>query len=233
MLFCLSQQCADVLRIVFIATGEKDGYSPRNKYRIANLIIHVPRGFNNYAKQTNVDNPFVALDPWSIPQVASVYNMEKLRKMIEQRYPSIFVYDESATPIDVNVYCTNEEKELEWTILVPYIVSLGVLPCYQRTISKCEISVRNAGAYPKLQKNSVTCFQTDLKLTCFSPLGLSQFDSSSVATVQKHNSGVMKAPHLDRNALNDLLMVFSEAVSDAVVAQLKILETGKSGNISK
>ena len=99
----------------FIATGEKDGYSPRNKYRIANLIIHAPRGLNNYVKQTNVDNPFVVPDPWSIPQVASVYNMEKLRKMIEQRYPSIFVYDESATPIDVNVYCTNEEKELEWT----------------------------------------------------------------------------------------------------------------------
>ena len=207
----------------FAAIGENNDYVPKKKYRISTLTIHAPRG-PKILQQLSGGNPFVAPDPWSIPQVASISNIEKLRLMVSKRHPSIFTQDESATPIDVNVYCTDERKELEWTILVPYVASLGVLPAFIRTMSTCEVSVHHAGAIPKIQRNAAMRLQSDAKLTCFSPLGLIQFDRDVNATSQRLSSGIMTASHLDSNTLNDLLTVFSESVADAIVAQVEMLE---------
>ena len=91
----------------FAAIGENNDYVPKKKYRISTLTIHAPRG-PKILQQLSGGNPFVAPDPWSIPQVASISNIEKLRLMVAKRHPSIFTQDESATPIDVNVYCTDE-----------------------------------------------------------------------------------------------------------------------------
>ena len=105
----------------------------------------------------------------------------------------------------------------------PYIVSLGTLPAFITTTSECRVEVRphasQSSASRKLR------FSSDMKLTCFSPIGLIPYDELSNVREQNFGSGIFDVPHAGGDALNRLNTIAVNAIAYSVVAQLAELES--------
>lgn len=213
----------------FVATGEKADYIPTKKYKLANLTIQVPLGVDKLQRNYNNEVRFVHPDWWSIPQAASLYNIEKLQSMIIQQLPNVFSDDASAIPIDIHVRCMEEDNYLDWTGFFG-AASLGVLPFMRRITSTCEVGVNCLSGITSKKGKTKIFFQTDLMYTGSSPIGLIPFSrvSGAISQMVKTKVDEVSSPHRE-DALNDAVdvaTVFCEAISSAIVVQLKLLETG-------
>ena len=211
----------------FVAIGEKTDYIPKKKYRIASLTIHVPLGYSKPERDYNNESRFVRPDWWSIPQAASLYNIAKLQSMIIQEIPNMVADDPSAVPIDINIRCVAEDNYLDWTGLFS-TASLSILPFYRRITSTCEVGV-TCSSVNKQTKTKVH-FQTDCMHTGISPIGLIPFSRlpdtvSQVIKTRVDGAGpVDQQDALKRNDAKEVVSVFSEAISYAIITQLKSLE---------
>ena len=192
----------------------------KGKYRIAHITVSGEIGFNDVDKAMKKNNLFATPDPWSMPQVAMRYSSETLRQMIIKKYPTVFVDDPAVPPIDIIISCNNEYKERLWTILFPYVISLGTLPAFQRTISDCAVEIRPAHSMVSTSSRSVR-FVSDCKMTATSPFGLIPFDSMPNAQEQQLGSGLMAAPHLDETTKRHSLEVFVDTVANLAMEQIK------------
>lgn len=196
----------------------------KGRYRIAHITISGEIGIDNNIKAIQKNNPFAVIDPWSIPQVAMRYPYEDLRQMVIKKYPNVFADNPALPPIDIIISCNNEYKERVWTILFPYLVSLGTLPAFYRTTSDCTVEIRPTSSMMSTSSRSVR-FVSDGKLTVFTPFGLIPFDSMPSDQEQRLGSGVMSAPHLDETARRHLLEVFANTVADLAIEQIKEAES--------
>ena len=197
----------------------------RGQYRIAHLTVTSGMGFNNVMKKMNDNNPFAFPDPWSIPQVSARAQNEVLQQLIARKYPSTFVNDSTAIPIDLVITCTAENKELGWTFLFPYLVSLGTLPAFQHTTSDCTVEIRSVFNLPIGHAPSAVRFGSDWKLTAFTPIGaMVTYDELPGMLEQRSGCGVDCAPHQDSGTKDKILETFAGAVAEAVVTQLREIE---------
>ena len=189
------------------------------KFRIANLQIDVRRGLNEEMRKQNERNPFVAPDPWSIPQIASISSEGKLINMIYRRFPGVFSSDATAKALDVKVSCLNENKDYAWSILCPYVITLGIAPAFMETQCECAVEVVGVDG-EKFGSQMVVDFNSTFRMTCFSPFGLIGYERMPDATSQALGGGVFAAPHMDADVAEEAQKVFSETIANAVVSTL-------------
>lgn len=195
---------------------------PTRQYRIVGLSFDVKRGLNGFNPQ---NNPFAPPDPWSIVQTASLLNQKDLVEAIKRKNEAVGD-NADAVPVEIEIVSQSERKELEATILVPYLVSLGILPAWNRSISSCTIKM-TLGIGTARKSYQYECnFISNSKMTAFSPIGIIDYDDIPDAIAQRKASGYA-APHLNPNCLNDLKTVFATTVSKALSASMTRFEAGK------
>ena len=199
--------------------GVRNRSAVNGRYRIAHITFQTPIGLGDYGKKVNANNPFAVPDPWSIPQVASRMPAAELQRMIEAKYPAVFGNDAAAMPIDICISTGEEYKEYQWTILFPYLVSLGTLPVFLRTVSDCQVEVRPVASMGFHSSQSMR-FVSDGKMTVFSPFGLIPYDRHVSALEQHQGNGIMSAPHLDETTRRYMVETFADSIATVVVAQL-------------
>ncbi len=203
----------------FTATYPRENTTVKGRYRIATIKSHIPVtqpiGF--------VTPQFSVPDPWSIPQVASKIPEETLKSMIWSRYQDIFTTDIDATPIDIEIHPVSEKKSGMWSIFFPYIVSLGTLPAFINTTSECRVEVRPHSSASSANRR--LRFSSDMKLTCFTPIGLISYGELPDVREQSFGSGIFDVPHAGGDALNRLNTIAVNAIAYSVVAQLSELES--------
>ncbi len=154
----------------------------QGRYRIVGVQIDCARGLDE-ATRARMDNPWAA-DPWSILQVAAGLKNTDVISAIRERTPGV-CEDVNAVPVEIKVISTMENSELGATFLVPYLVSLGTLPAFIRRLSDCRIEVAIGSGEKRRTYSCQRRFVADSKMTCFTPIGLIDYDRDFVAIEQQ------------------------------------------------
>ena len=204
-------------------TGSVDGASMANevqakrKYRICKLSFDVKRGLNQQIRDSQGDSPFAMPDPWSLPQVASASREAYLIEMIHAARPEIFSVALTAIPLEIKVQGGRENKDYGWSILCPYLITLGIAPAFLETRSECNAEVKIVDGQI-LDSVVGLSFCSNMRMTAFSPFGLIEYeDRMSGVQSQAVGSGVAAWPHGNDEVLKQLQRVFSETLADAIV----------------
>lgn len=196
---------------------------PTGQYRIAGLSFEVKRGLNGFNPQ---NSPLVMPEPWSILQTASLFNQKDLVEAIKRKNEAVGD-NADAVPVEIEIVSQSERKELDATILVPCLVSLGILPAWNRIISSCTIKMTfGIGAARKSYQYECE-FISNSKMTAFSPIGIIDYDDLPDVIAQRKGSGVGATPLQNANCRNDLKTVFATTVSKALSASMTRFEAGK------
>ena len=189
-----------------------------NKYRIVRLVFE--------RKTQLAYKAPIAIDPWSLPQVAA-FDIESIRLKIMQRHPEVFADDFASTPVSVKVLTTSENKNYAATFVAPYLISLGILPAWMETVSSCEAFVAiEAHNAPKPRQVPLS-FTSILKMTCYSPIGLIEFDDKPDMNSQRKGAGIMPGAHMDGVCRDTLCDVVTETLSDVVVSAVMQMDAEK------
>ena len=166
---------------------------------------------------------FAMPDPWSIPAVSKRLEESDICNDVMNRNPSIFNRSPESTPLEVEIRSRNESKGGAWSILFPYLLTLGVFPAWTYTPSQCEITVTSIADRNKRQSCLVD-FRSDSSLTVFSPIGLISYDYVPGAVSCRTGSGIMKAPHLDKECLANLQAVYTETLAAGIATCVHEIE---------
>ena len=142
--------------------GNRSMAGLQNRYRIGKITFSVP------LKKNHVYGGEVA-DYNAPQQTGSMMDEDRIRDFCELRYPDVFVADDKGIPIDIAVESSSPNKEYEWSILFPYILSLGILPAWIETTSTAKISITVSG---EQVSDSSVAYVSNSKVTCFSPIGI-------------------------------------------------------------
>jgi hypothetical protein len=195
-----------------------------NKYRVVNIRNNATNGLNAWGVvQTKTTETFLT-DPWSISAVSRRFLETEIINNLMQKYPSVFSHDTASIPLNVDIVGRSESKTGAWSIFCPYIVSLGILPAWTTTSNQCDVIVTRGNDKNSQQICSID-FQSKNKLTVFSPIGLIAYEPELGAISSRTGEGLMKAPHLGDDCLNDLQVVFTETLAAAIVTCIKNMES--------
>ena len=191
-----------------------------NKYRIVRLV---------FERKTKCDceDSITYIDPWSLPQVAARCDIESIRLKIMQRYPEVFADDFASTPVSVKVVTTSEDKNNTVTVLVPYLISLGLLPACVETVSSCEVLVSIEALNAPTPRQIPLSFASISNLTVLSPIGLMVFADKTDVNSQRKGAGVMHGPHTDNACRDNACDVVTETLADVVVSAVMQMDAEK------
>ena len=142
--------------------GNRSATGLQNRYRIGKITFAV----------SLVKNPVhggEVVDYDSPPQTGSMMDEDRIRDFCESRHPDIFTAGDKGIPIDVAVESSSPNKEHLWSIIFPYMLSLGILPAWCETTSTAKISITVSG---RQEASSFVTYISNDKVTCFSPLGI-------------------------------------------------------------
>ena len=130
--------------------------------------------------------------------------------------------------LSVSVYNEKEEYSKLWTLLVPYMVSFGILP----TVLECEdlysvkVVMTDKGGRSRTVHFKMQ-IDTTSKFTFFFPIGLIPYDRSPDCIAYRGNEIFGITQTLCDQARSDRREVFLESVAYGTVAAVKMLEAGK------
>lgn len=190
------------------------------KYRVENIINRSDNGPLSMGQ-----GAFAMPDPWSIPAVSKRLEESAVCNDVMNRNPSMFSRSSESTPLEVEIRTRNESKGGAWSILFPYLLTLGVFPAWTYTPSQCEIIVTSLTDRNKRQ-SCVVDFRSDMKLTVFSPIGLISYDYAPGAVSCRTGSGIMEAPHLGKECLANLQAVYTETLAAGIATCVHEIERG-------
>lgn len=142
--------------------GGRPSTGLQNRYRIGKITFAVPLAKNPVygGEMVDYDSP---------PQAGAMMDEDRIRDFCESRHPDIFVAGDKGIPIDVAVESSSPNKEHLWSIIFPYMLSLGILPAWCETTSTAKISINVSG---RQEADSSATYVSNDKVTCFSPLGI-------------------------------------------------------------
>ena len=160
MLFVAVSGCASYR----IAGGIHDCPSVRNSlkktYRIETIAFDVPL-------ERNLIYGGSSAHPYSPPQHGANMDEDRIKHYIEDRFPAVFDAKQG-TPISITLSAPRPETSGAWSILFPYLMSLGVLPCWMETETYARVTVSVSG---KPEASCAVDYKGKCKASCFSPLG--------------------------------------------------------------
>lgn len=197
----------------------------KNHYCISHLQLSVIRGLNEVVRRQQAENPYAAPDPWSIPQTASLSREEVLLPVVQSAYPSVF-FSDGQERIEVVVSSSVETTDGMWSVLCPYLITLGIAPMYQTVHSECAVEVKRNADNSLIGKSTIR-FDTNMRMSATSPLGaMIGYDREGGVQSQETGSGVACWPHSDIEVARKVQKVFAETVADAIVSILMRAEAG-------
>lgn len=191
------------------------------KYRIEKIINKVNNGIYSSGQDA-----FSVPDPWSIPAVSKKLEETELCSDVMNANPSIFSRSSDSIPLEVEIRSRMESKDGRWSIIFPYILTLGIFPAWMGTASQCELTVTSL-MDRNIRTSCIIDFRSDMKLTVFSPIGLVSYDTISGAASCQTGSGLMTAPHVDSGSLWHLRTVYAETLAVAIGRCVNELERQK------
>lgn len=158
-------------------------------------------------------------NPWSTPRnVGSSVDKSVLQKSLAHKYPDLFTDEDESIPLDVIVTFTSGNADF-WG-LVPYFLSLGILP--SRIVyytDRCEVRTSISEDRKARAKRSDIAFSSKCWLSVWTPLPLLMSDSPREFTgAYRSGYGVMAAPHLNNLCLQNQKDVFTDTVAEGVVS---------------
>lgn len=212
--------CTSYRMVGLADTAPKDRLVATSKqYRVAYLQFKISRGQNEYIKKMYDDGQmFVAPNPWSLPQGASLADQDLLLSDIQKTYPMVFSED-SENRLSVRIVDKGESVEGAWSILCPYLITLGILPAYQSVHSSCGVEVYRADNGEIIGSSDISC-ESSMRLSVSPVAAMFGFDREGGVQSQTKGAGVMEAPHTEIPVAAKARQVFSEVVADAIVAVL-------------
>ena len=133
----------------------------------------------------------------------------------------MFGDDTSSIPIIASIRSRAYDSEsLDWTVLVPYAISIGTLPAFHQIDELATLSVQRSDTMQTAKETEFT-FQHKMKMTLLSPIALINFDDDPSATAYKTGNGFL----VDLQMGDKCADAIAETLTAAIITQLRILET--------
>ena len=206
-LLLLGTACSSYRICGFAGGGMSRSASSGRHFQIADLRI----SFASSEKDTRFVFTSAALSPRGL-----------LIDRIHATRPDVFSSDDGAEKINVNFVMKSCRVEGQASILL-YIFSLGILPTWEDCISEGEVEVSLVERQG--QDGNDACsplrFESNQKLTCYSPIGLIPYDDrhDAVATRKQSFAFVQSS--------DDLNTVFVRTAADAIAKAVTHLQKRK------
>lgn len=203
-------------------------------YRLKGSVVHasntIPSTEKKYRIEKFINKSDVGIyasgydtDPWSIPAVSKRFSETEMCSDLMSKNPKVFSCAADSIPLEVEIYSRSESKDGRWSIIFPYILTLGIFPAWIGTTSQSELKVTSL-ADRNIRTSCIIDFRSDIKLTVFSPIGLIAYDATPEATSYRTGSGLMTAPHVDAGTLWELRTVYTETLAVAICRCAQELE---------
>lgn len=155
--------------------------------------------------------------PSSPPQVGWSLDEDKIRDFVKDRYPDVFSDDESAIPIKIKMSSDLIESRYSWTILCPYLISLGVLPGGGEDATPAKLKVY---AGEDLMATKAISYEYDAKVSVFSPLGAIPFSKDIDRQYVQRDEVVLNIAAVQNKVRGMSEKIFLETFADGVVSCL-------------
>ena len=166
---------------------------------------------------------------WTTEYALAKTPISAYERLVARSRPDVFAERPDSIPIVVEVSLRNSEGSLGWTILVPYLVTLGILPAQLQYDDVCGVIVRRLDTGYSMPEETFM-FQQKTQLTAFSPFGLGGFGHDSTATAERSGSGVMATPDTNMNVRNNIAEALAETMAATIVESLRRMEAAESSS---
>ena len=148
-------------------------------------------------------------------------------RLVTRSRPEVFAERPDSVPISVEVSLLNSEGSLGWTILVPYLVTLGIFPAQIQYDDTCRVTVRRLDA-PYSAPDATFTFQHKMQVTAFSPIGLGGFEPDPTATAERSGNGILAQPEINMTVRNNIAEALAETMATTIVESLRQMEAAES-----
>ena len=182
----------------------------RGRYRIDEIKFNVDMAENPHSKQTQ-------LNSFAPPEVGAFMDEKDLREFAARRYPGVFDDTESATPLAIQIFANKAVTRYEWTVLFPYLLSLGVLPGGREVVSTANMKVYVGG---RLVSTCMMDYASALKVTAFSPFGAIPFSKDIDRQYVNRDELILNFLAVDKTIRNLGEQTFCETFADGLVSCL-------------
>lgn len=149
-------------------------------------------------------------------------NERRIRRDAMKRNPNLFACFGEGIPLSVTIRVYSKREDEKYSV-GPYSMTLGMCPMRIGGSSRCELTVAIEGE----RGISQTCdfqFQSDLKMSAMSPLGLVPFNRVPEAASYRRGSGLLTAPLIDKGCGEDWEAVFVETLVDGIDVCVREIE---------
>ena len=144
-------------------------------------------------------------------------------RLVTQKLPNVFSDERTSIPIEAEVIIRSSTGSLGWTILVPYLVTLGILPAQMQYDDVCGVVVRRLDS-PVILAEQTFRFQHKTMVTALSPIGLGGFDPDSMATSERSGNGIMAQPEINMDVRNNIADALAETIAATIATALRHME---------
>lgn len=153
----------------------------------------------------------------------------EFERLIVHNHPGIFDERVESVPVEIEISLRGSSSSMGWTILVPYLITLGICPAYMQYDDVCAVTVRRLDTQFASREKTFT-FQQKAKVTALSPIGLGGFDPDPTATSERQGNGVFATPELSMEVRGNVAEALAETIAATVVSQLRQME-GDEANL--
>ena len=160
---------------------------------------------------------------WCLEFALGEIPVNDFEERIARKRPDVFNNDASSIPITAPIRFLSRNESLAWTILVPYIVSFGTLPAILEVDDVAGLTVQRRDTMQTASEAKFS-FQHKMKLTCFSPFALINFNDDPDATVCVKDNGIMQNPALNPQVRDRIADAIAETLAAAIILRLRVLE---------
>ncbi len=190
-------------------------------------------GTNEITKQTYRLQRIVVRNVSSMPTIVwtTEFALAKTptstyERLVTQKLPNVFSDERTSIPIEVEVSIRSSTGSLGWTILVPYLVTLGIFPAQIQYDDVCGVVVRRLDSSVVSAEQTFN-FQHKTMVTAFSPIGLGGFEPDSAATSERSGNGIMAQPEINMDVRNNIAEALAETIAATIATALQQLEAAE------
>jgi len=169
-------------------------------------------------------NPMVV---WTAEFAFAKTPISAYERLVTRSRPDVFAERPDSVPISVEVSLRNSEGSLGWTILVPYLVTLGIFPAQVQYDDTCDVTVRRLDV-PYFTPAATFKFQHRVMVTAFSPIGLGGFEPDPTVTAERSGNGIMAQPEINMTVRNNIAEALAETMAATIVESLRQMEAAES-----
>lgn len=160
---------------------------------------------------------------WNMSFALGKFPVNDFEERIIKKRPEVFVENPNSIPIVAEVNLKSGRGSLYWTALVPYLVSLGILPAQIQYDDVCGVTIQRRDTMYQTPETTFS-FQHKCMVTALSPIGLIGYDNVPDTTACSSGSGIILQPALDKNVRDNIADAISTTLAATIVSLLQQME---------